>query len=113
MEQKVNINSFLILGISLVTIGVLILIGSVNLFKDVFNVMFIILLIISIKNLISFLLKKNEDKLKLLTKIVVVILSLVACIFKDYSVAIIPIVFAIYLLINRDKFIYLEIIILL
>ena len=100
MEQKVNINSFLILGISLVIIGFLILIGSVNLFKDVFNVMFIILLIISIKNLISFLLKKNEDKLKLLTKTVVVILSLIACIFKDYSVAIIPIVFAIYLLIN-------------
>ena len=100
MEQKVSINSFLLIGISLILIGIFTLIGSVSLFKDVANVMFLIMLIISIKNLISFLVKKQEDKFKLLTKITIVILSLIACIFKDYSVAIVPIIFAIYLLIN-------------
>lgn len=100
MKKKASGSSYLIVGILLNLIGIFILIGSVQLFKDITSIVLIIMILISIKDLFEFLLKKQEKNVKLFIKIISLILSVIAYIFKDYSIAIVPIIFSIYALIN-------------
>lgn len=92
-------NNYLIFGISLLIIGIITIVGKAELFRNISNIVMIIMFIISIKDLISFLSKK-ENKLKLITKIINVFLCLLAYIFNEYSVAIIPLLFSIYSIMN-------------
>ena len=100
MKKNLSSNSFLILGVALIIIGFLSIIGNVKLFKDVATIVLIIMVVLTIKNLIEFLLKKENNNIKLFTKVISVIISIVMFIFKDYSIAIVPILFSLYILIN-------------
>lgn len=97
--MKKNRKSYLIIGLILVFIGILTLIGSVELFKNVTNLLLIIMILASIKDLFSFLLKLNKN-IKLYIKIINVILSIVAFILSEYVIAIVPIIFSLYTLLN-------------
>lgn len=97
--KKVNGKSYLIIGLILVVVGIFTLIGSVNLFKNVTNLLLIFMVLISIKDLFSFLLKPKKN-MKLYIKILNVILSIIAFILSEYVMAIVPIIFSAYALLN-------------
>lgn len=98
--KKDNYKSYLIIGMILVFIGFIILFGSVNLFKSIANVLLILMILISIKDLFSFLSKNRSKGIKLIIRIINVLLCIIAYIFNEYSIAIVPIIFSIYSLIN-------------
>ncbi|MBE6160012.1 MAG: hypothetical protein E7157_03075 [Lactobacillales bacterium] len=98
--KRINGKSYLIIGLILIIIGIFTLIGSVDLFKSVANLVFIFMVLISIKDLFSFILKKPNKDIKLFIKIFNVIISILALIFNEYSIAIVPIIFSAYSLLN-------------
>lgn len=100
MKKKVNGKSYLIIGILLIIIGIFTLIGSVNLFKSVTNLVLIFMVLISIKDLFSFLLNKPLKDIKLFIKLFNVILSIISFILSEYVIAIVPIIFSAYSLLN-------------
>ena len=98
--KKNNGKSYLLIGLILIFVGILTLIGSVRLFRDVANLAIILIILITIKDLCSFLVKKPSLDLKLFIRIMNVILAIFAYMFNEYSIAIVPIIFSIYLLLN-------------
>lgn len=98
--KKVNGKSYLLIGLSLIFIGILTLIGSVELFKNVATLAMILIILITIKDLFSLIIKKPKLDIKLFIRIINVILAILAYIFNEYSIAIVPIIFAIYALLN-------------
>lgn len=98
--KKIKGKSFLFIGFILIFIGILTLIGSVSLFRSVANLGLILMVLLSIKDLFSFLLSKPKLDYKVLIKALTLILTMFAFVFSDYSIAIIPIIFSLYLLLN-------------
>jgi len=97
--KKVNGKSYLIIGLILVIVGIFTLIGSVSLFKSVANLVLIFMVLISIKDLFSLLLRPKKD-MKLYIKIFNVILSILSFILSEYVIAIVPLIFSAYSLLN-------------
>lgn len=100
MKKNISGKSYLIIGLILLIIGVLTLIGSVPLFKNVANLVLIFMVLKSIKELFGFLLIKSRKDIKLFNKIFNVIISIFALIFNEYSIAILPLLFSFYALLN-------------
>lgn len=98
--KKINGKSYLIIGLLLIIIGIFTLVGSVELFKSVADLVFIFMILISIKDLFSFVLKKPNRDMKLFIKIFNVVLSILLLIFNEYTIAIVPLIFASYSLLN-------------
>ncbi len=94
--DKFNKNSFLIIGLSLIILGIIVLVGSVNLYISVANIVLIVMILITMKDLFGFLIKKPKLDFKLFLKIINVILAFFAFIFNEYAIAIVPIIFSIY-----------------
>lgn len=95
-----NVKSYLLIGITLILVGILTLIGNVGLFKSVSDLALVIMVLITIRDLITFLRKKPKINISLFSKIINLTLSFVALIFNDYSIAIVPIIFSIYSICN-------------
>ena len=98
--KKINGKSYLIIGIILLIVGIFTLVGRVELFKNVTNLVLIFMVLISIKDLFSFILKKPDNDTKLFIKIINVVLSVLAFILSEYVIAIVPIIFSAYSLLN-------------
>lgn len=95
-----NAKSYLLIGISLILIGIFTLIGNVGLFKSVSDLALVIMVLITIRDLVTFLRKKPKMNISLFSKIINLTLSFVALLFNDYSIAIVPIIFSIYSICN-------------
>ena len=100
--KRVNGKSYLIIGLLLILVGIFTLIGSVKLFRNVANLTMILILLITIKDLFSLIVKKPKLDSKLFIRIFNVIIAIIALIFNEYSIAIIPIIFALYALLNAS-----------
>ena len=100
MKKQASSKSYLIIGLIFLFIGVATLIGKVPLFKSVANLVLIFMILKSIKELFSFILTKQVKDIKLFNKIFNVVISVIALIFKDYSIAIVPILFSAYSILN-------------
>ena len=98
--KKINGKSYLLIGLTLLLIGIFTLIGSVSLFKSVADLVLIIMVLITIKDLFSFILNKPKINFNLFIKILTFLLALLSFIFDEYSIAIVPIIFSIYCLLN-------------
>lgn len=94
--MKMNGKSYLLIGLLLILVGIFNLIGNVKLFRSVADLTLLIMFLITIKDLFSFLVKKPKLDLKLFIRIFNVFISILALIFNEYSIAIVPIIFAIY-----------------
>lgn len=94
--NKINGKSYLLIGLILIIVGILNLIGNVKLFRSVADLTLLLMLLITIKDLFSLIVRKPKLDLKLFIRIFNVFISFLALIFHNYSIAIIPIIFAIY-----------------
>lgn len=94
--NRMSGKSYFLVGLILILIGIFNLIGNVKLFRSVADLTLIIMLLITIKDLFSLLVKKPKLDLKLFVRLFNVFIVILALIFNDYSIAIVPIIFAIY-----------------
>lgn len=98
--KKINGKSYLIIGLILILVGLLTLIGSVKLFRNVTDITLILIVLITIKDLFSLIVKKPKLDTKLFIRIFNCFIAVLALIFNEYSIAIIPIIFALYAIMN-------------
>ncbi len=100
MQKYLKNSNSLLFSIIFILIGIITLIGSVPLFKSLIDLILIVMTLLCLKDFISLILKKNKDKSELVKKIVNLIILILAYVFRDYSIAIVPILFSLYLLFN-------------
>lgn len=98
--NRISGKSYLLIGILLILIGIFNLIGNVKLFRSIADLTLLLMVLITIKDLFSFIVKKPKFDLKLFIRIFNVFIAILALIFNEYSIAIVPIIFAIYTLGN-------------
>ena len=94
--NKMSGKSYLLIGLILILVGIFNLIGNVKLFRSIADLTLLIMVLITIKDLFSLLVRKPKLDLKLFIRIFNVLISILALIFNEYSIAIVPIIFAIY-----------------
>lgn len=103
--EKYNEKAYLLIGLIMLIFGIVILIGSVNLYISVANIVLILMVLITIKDLFSLLIKKPKLDIKLLSKVFNVFLAFLAYSFSEYAIAIVPIIFSIYAILNAIVYI--------
>lgn len=89
-------------GISIITLGIIIIIGNINIYTRVINLFVYIFLIYGFSKLLNFILNKKivRNSQALFGIIINIVLGFVMLLFPKIPLSILPIVFSIYLLFN-------------
>lgn len=101
-EEYINWTNYIFTGATLITLGIIIIIGSQKLYQNVIHLLVISFLLLGLSQFITFLVnrKKKNQKEKGIRAIINVFFAFVMLIFPNISLSIVPILFAIYLLFN-------------
>ena len=101
-KNRISILNNLISGIAITTLGIIVVIGSINLYTWVITLLVYAFIILGISQLINFLLNKKivRNKQVLFRIIINIVLGLVFLLFPKLPTSLIPIIFSIYLLFN-------------
>lgn len=101
-KKRITIINNLISGIGIIALGVIVTIGSINLYTALVNLLVYAFIIFGLSNLINFLLNRkivrNAETLILIFSNIV--LGIVMLVFPKFQLSLIPIIFSIYLLLN-------------
>lgn len=96
-----NYTNYLISGLVLVVLGIIIMIGSLNLYTSIVNLLVFAFLLLGIFGLCNLLKNPKElSKEKIVRAIINIVFGVIMNIFKDIPLSIVPILFAFYLLFN-------------
>ena len=106
-DKLFNATNSLIIGISLLVIGILMLVGRDWLYINFINIFLIAVLIFSIKKFFNYFIGKKKDRqMNFTTSILNLLFCLICSFFRNIPLSILPIVFGVYLLLNASiKFI--------
>ena len=101
-KRYIGILNNLISGIGIIVLGIIVTIGSINLYTVVVNSLVYIFIIFGLANLINFLLNRKivRNAQTLLLIIVNIVLGVFMLLFPKLPLSIIPIVFSIYIFLN-------------
>ncbi len=101
-KKELSILNNLVSGLTIITLGIIVVIGSINLYNSVITLLVYAFIIFGISQLINFLLnKKIVRNSQTLFKIIInIVLGLIFLLFPKLPISLIPIVFSIYLLFN-------------
>ena len=106
-DKLFNATNSLIIGISLLVIGILMLVGRDWLYINFINIFLIAVLFFSIKKFFNYFIGKKKDRqINFTTSILNLLFCLICSFFRNIPLSILPIVFGVYLLLNASiKFI--------
>ena len=92
--------SFLI-GIGLITIGILLLIGRSSLYINVINLFIIAIFFLSVKQLMNYFIGREKDKkINFVRSFINILFCFIFSLFRNIPLSIVPIAFGIYLLLS-------------
>lgn len=100
--KNLNLINNLVSGIGIVTLGLIVTIGSTYMYTKVINLIVFIFIIYTLSKFINFILKKKivRNKQVILELIIDFMLVLVMIIFPNLSLGILPVIFSLYLFFN-------------
>jgi len=101
-NKHISLLNYLISGICIIVFGIIVIIGSINMYTRVINLLVYIFILYGLSKLLGFILNKKivRNKHTLITIILNIILGVVLLIFPKVSLSLLPLIFSIYLLIN-------------
>ena len=101
-KKKISILNNLISGIGIVFLGLIVTIGSINLYSKVVNIFVYIFIIMGLSGLVDFLISKKivRNKQVLFMILIDIVLGFVMLIFPKVPLSLLPIIFSIYLFLN-------------
>lgn len=101
-KRELNLINNLISGLCIITLGIIVTVGSIDMYTKVINLIVYVFIIYGLSKLVNFILnKKIARNISVLLGIIVnIILGFVMLIFPKVPLSILPIVFSIYLLFN-------------
>lgn len=96
-----NYTNYLISGFVLIVLGIIIMIGSLNLYTSIVNLLVFAFLLLGIFGLCNLLKSPKElSKEKIVRVMINIVFGVIMNVFKDIPLSIVPILFAFYLLFN-------------
>lgn len=101
-KKQISLINNLITGIGIITLGIIVLVGSINMYTKTIKLMVYIFIIFGLSKLLNFLLNKKivRNKETLLSIILNIVLGLVMLVFPKIPLSILPLIFSMYLLFN-------------
>lgn len=99
-DKFFNATNSLLIGLSVILIGILMIIGKDKLYIDFINIFLIAILILSIKHFASYFTNNKEKKINFIRSFLNIVFCLVLSLFKNIPLSILPIIFGLYLLLN-------------
>ena len=100
VRRYISILNNFISGIGIITLGIIVTIGSINLYTKFVNLLVYAFIIFGLSNLISFIINRRivRNAQTLFLIIINIVLGIVMLIFPAFSLSLLPIFFSIYLL---------------
>lgn len=101
-RKQLNLITNLLAGIGIITLGIIIVVGSISMYEKVVNLFVYVFIIYGISKLINFILNKKKVRTgqTLFQIIINILLGIVMLLFPRIPLSILPIVFSIYLFFN-------------
>lgn len=100
-DKLFDATNSLIIGISLIFLGILVLVGKDQLYVNVINVFLLAILFHSMKQFINYFIgKKKDQNINFTRSFINLIFCLIFSLFKDIPLSILPLIFGLYLLLN-------------
>ncbi|MBQ9071718.1 MAG: DUF308 domain-containing protein [Bacilli bacterium] len=101
-KKQISIISNLISGLGIIILGIIVTIGSINMYTKTINLFVYIFIIYGLSKLVNFLLNRKivRNKQTLLGIVINIVLGIVMLLFPKVSLSILPIIFSMYLLLN-------------
>lgn len=101
-KKQISLINNLITGIGIITLGTIVVVGSINMYTKVINLFVYIFIIFGLSKLLNFILNKKivRNKETLLTIILNIVLGVTMIIFPKIPLSILPLIFSLYLLFN-------------
>ena len=100
-DKYFNATYSLLIGATLLFLGIVTLVGRSSLYINVINVFIIAIFILSIKQLInSFIGRKKSKKVNFVRSVINIVLCIIFALFKNIPLSILPLMFGLYLGLN-------------
>lgn len=101
-KKQISIINNLLTGIGIITLGIIVIIGNINMYTKVVNLFVYIFILFGLSKLLNFLLNKKivKNKETLISVILNITLGAIMLIFPKVPLSILPLVFSLYLLLN-------------
>lgn len=101
-KRQISIISNLLSGIGIITLGLIVIIGSINMYTKVINLFVYIFVIFGLSKLLNFILNRKivRNKETLISVVLNIALGTIMLIFPKVPLSILPLIFSFYLLIN-------------
>lgn len=100
-DKLFNATNSLIIGISLVILGIIMIVGKDELYVNIVNVFLLAVLFLSLKEFVNYFRGRKKDKEINFTRCFLNLsFCLILSLFKDIPLSILPLIFGLYLLLN-------------
>ncbi len=101
-KKQIKLINNLLAGIGIITLGIIIVIGSTSMYTKIVNLFVYVFIIYGISKLINFILNKKiiRNSQTLFSVIINILLGIVMLLFPKIPLSILPIIFSIYLFFN-------------
>lgn len=101
-KKQISIINNLLTGIGIITLGIIIIVGNINMYTKVINLFVYIFILFGLSKLLNFLLNRKilRNKQTLISIILNITFGMIMLMFPKVPLSIIPLIFSIYLLLN-------------
>ena len=101
-KKQISIINNLLTGIGIITLGIIIIVGNINMYTKVINLFVYIFVLFGLSQLLNFLLNRKivRNKETLISVILNITFGIIMLMFPKVPLSILPLIFSIYLLLN-------------
>jgi len=101
-KKQISIINNLLTGIGIITLGIIVIVGSINMYNKVINLFVYIFILFGLSKLLNFILNKKivRNKETLMSVILNIVLGFMMLIFPEFPLSLLPLIFSLYLLLN-------------
>ena len=101
-KKQISIINNLLTGIGIITLGIIIIFGNINMYTKVINLFVYIFILFGLSKLLNFLLNRkiSRNKETLINIVLNVTFGMIMLMFPKVPLSILPLIFSIYLLLN-------------
>lgn len=101
-KKQISIINNLLTGIGIITLGIIIIVGNINMYTKAINLFVYIFILFGLSKLLNFLLNRkiSRNKETLISIILNITFGMIMLMFPKVPLSIMPLIFSIYLLLN-------------
>lgn len=101
-KKQISIVNNLLTGIGIIVLGIIVIVGSINMYRKFINLFVYIFMLYSLSKLLNFILNRKivRNKQTLINIVINILFSTIMICFPKIPLSILPLMFSLYLLLN-------------